>query len=275
MSKKFVLFVNTTDSFSDCWDPFFKLFETYWPDYKGEIYLNTENKIYKYRELNIISVCNGKNIWSDSVATALHSINEEYILYLQDDYFLKDYVKTSELYHFFNIMLENDFDCLHLTDQCSCGPFLYTEFDNIIKFSQKSSYKINCQAAIWKREVLLEYLIPGESGWDFELYGTRRSHYLNHDIYCLSRSLIKLNEFEIIPYIFTGIVKGKWLIEVVDLFSLNKIYINYADRGFYTPPQKKNIYKRIMLKFKILPHYLYNEYLVCKIRISDFIRNFK
>ena len=66
MNREFSILINTTDSFSDCWEPFFKLFCKYWPDYDGKIYLNTETKTFNYKNLNIISVQNGlKNgTWS-------------------------------------------------------------------------------------------------------------------------------------------------------------------------------------------------------------------
>ena len=31
-SKDLTIFVNTSDNFEDCWEPFFKLFKLYWPD---------------------------------------------------------------------------------------------------------------------------------------------------------------------------------------------------------------------------------------------------
>ena len=272
MNKKFVLFVNTTDSFSDCWEPFFKLFETYWPDYNGEIFLNTEHKTFQYGNLNITSVCNRKLNWSDCVVAGLNSINSKYILYLQEDYFLKDYVKSDLLKEYFEIMKHNDFDCLHLTDQHSNGPFENSKFEHIVKISKKASNRISCQAAIWKRDVLLKYLISGESGWHFETYGTKRSHYINHELYSLRKSFIKLNTFEIIPYIFTGIVKAKWIPEVVDLFNRNNIEVNYADRGFYVNPPKQNLVKRLVMKIKRLPRYIYNQYLICIIRISNLFK---
>lgn len=46
---KYSILVNTCDKFEDCWNPFFKLFFLFWPDYNGVIYLNTEYKEYSVR----------------------------------------------------------------------------------------------------------------------------------------------------------------------------------------------------------------------------------
>ena len=58
-------------------------------DYDGKIYLNTETKTFNYKNLNIISVQNGlKNgTWSQCFEYAVKNIDEEYFIYLQEDYF--------------------------------------------------------------------------------------------------------------------------------------------------------------------------------------------
>ena len=43
----FTVLVNSSDGFEDCWDPFFKLFDKYWPNCNAPIILNTEKKTYK------------------------------------------------------------------------------------------------------------------------------------------------------------------------------------------------------------------------------------
>jgi hypothetical protein len=53
---QYSILVNTCDKFEDCWDPFFKLFKFYWPDYTGTIYLNTEYKDYSFEGLTIVSL---------------------------------------------------------------------------------------------------------------------------------------------------------------------------------------------------------------------------
>jgi hypothetical protein len=96
---KYALFVNTCDKFEDCWDPFFKLFAVYWPDFEGTIYLNTEYKEYTYENLNIVAVQGAlkNNIpkteratWSECLKWAMETIEEDVVLYLQEDYFFKD-----------------------------------------------------------------------------------------------------------------------------------------------------------------------------------------
>ena len=64
---KYSIIVNTCDSYSDCWDPFFKLFSVFWKDCKGKIFLNTEYKDYSFPGLDIIptKVCEKRNFPKD------------------------------------------------------------------------------------------------------------------------------------------------------------------------------------------------------------------
>ncbi len=43
--EQLTVFINTSDNFEDCWDPFFKLFRLYWPDCPYKIVLNTEKRL--------------------------------------------------------------------------------------------------------------------------------------------------------------------------------------------------------------------------------------
>jgi len=49
----FSIFLNSTDSFEDCWLPFFTLIKKFWPNLEYKIYLNTETKEYYSKGLNI------------------------------------------------------------------------------------------------------------------------------------------------------------------------------------------------------------------------------
>ena len=178
MSKEFSILINSTDSFSDCWEPFFRLFKFYWPNYNGKIYLNTETKDFKYEGLNIISVKNRirDKSWSKCLFYAVNKIEEDAFIYMQEDYFLKDKVDDEKVKELFLKFKKYDIDCLHLTDQCTSGPF--EEFkmdDDLLIINKKAPYRISTQAAFWKKKVILNILRPWESGWDFEKFGTKRS----------------------------------------------------------------------------------------------------
>ena len=256
MNPKFSILVNTTDSFDDCWEPFFKLFKLYWPNYDGKIYLNTENKTFSYKDLRIISLQNGltNGSWSECLDYAVNKIDEEYFIYLQEDYFFHNYVNHEKLMNFFNMMENNKFDCLHLTDQCSIGPFKKTNISkDFWEFNRNTPYRISTQAAFWNRKMILKVIRYWESGWDFEKFGTKRSKNKSYKIMSINHDLYKRNSNEIMPYIFTGIIKGKWKKEVIKIFDKHNIEIDYSLRGF----SEVNLEYSLVRKTKSLKSLIY------------------
>ena len=127
IKDKYSILINTCDNFEDCWIPFFKLFTIYWPDYEGKIYLNTEYKDFSYPGLDIVctKVCKVNGVpretrvtWSQCLKWALEAIDTDFVLYMQEDYFLKDKVKNDIVEKYVNMMHTNAaMDCIHLTDQ--------------------------------------------------------------------------------------------------------------------------------------------------------------
>ncbi|TWJ04615.1 hypothetical protein JN11_00332 [Mucilaginibacter frigoritolerans] len=280
MNNSYSIFVNTTDRFEDCWYPFFKLFGTYWPDYKGKIYLNTEYKEFSYPGLNIISVKNSsitkdadKVTWSECLIRALNVIDEDIILYMQEDYFLKAPVKTETVSDFVGRMKENDIDCLHLTDQNTKGPFSLSEYTDLWIIGQSALDRVCCQAALWKKEILLQYIKTWESPWQFETNGTKRANLLPHKFYTVNRNIYKLNINEIVPYIFTGVVQGRWYEGVIELFKENNIYVDFRKRGFLKDAKPKTLADRLKKRWRNLPtellSSLYLLKLKCKLKIFN------
>lgn len=242
--KEYCILVNTTDSFEDCWEPFFILFKKYWPEYKGKIYLNSETKDYQHNELNIVCIKNGltSKPWTQCLKSALDFIEEENIIYLQEDYFLHAAVNNSSLESYFKKFKDNNLDCLHLTDQCTTGPFdINTGIENVWKIKKGASYRLSTQAAFWKNKSLLKILRPWESGWDFEKFGSIRSNQSLQKIMCVNQDVHNIKSNQLLPYVFTGIIKGKWKSEVQDIFKNNNIAIDFKKRGFVNP-QKKIVY---------------------------------
>jgi len=234
MNNNFSILVNTTDSFEDCWEPFFKLFSIFWPSYEGKINLNTESKVFNYNGLNIHSIRNqmNKGTWSECLYSALKHIESNIILYLQDDYFINNNVNYVLINQLSYLLIKNKIGCIQLTPFASTGPFKKSNYYGLLKYDKKSSYKISTQASLWNKELLLKYIRKHENAWQFEIYGTKRAWRNKEEIYIYNFE--DKNE-PIIPYTPTGIIKGKWNKNAVfDLFIKNGINIDYSKRGFYS-----------------------------------------
>ena len=236
--QKFTILVNSSDGFTDCWEPFFNLFTLYWPNCKIKIILNTEMVDWSFPGLNLhcsqVGIGNERLTWSECLIKALGQVDTPLVLYLQEDYFFERPVNISLVHELANL-LEADVSIKHigLTHFGSCGPFHSTSDPRLWKIDPKARYRISTQAGLWRTESLRSYLKPKENGWMFEIYGTRRSWKrdecfltVNRDIYCPGKS-------PIFQYSHTGIIKGKWHPDMPSLFSCHGIKVNFEKRGFY------------------------------------------
>jgi hypothetical protein len=237
--------INTCDSFDDCWQPYFKLHAKYWPDCGGRLYLNTETKDFSYPGLDVTALKVGAGedgrrlTWSECLLRALEKIEEDIVLYMHEDYFLKSPVKDDWVERYVQLMQDDEsVHCIQLTDQ-AVMPADPSQYEGLWRVKLKQRYLVSCQAALWRKDVLKSYLRAHESAWQFEEFGSKRGVRMQHNFYVVDPSRVKLNEFEIIPYVFTGIVQGRWKEDVVQLFETHGIEIDYSFRGFLAdaPPR--------------------------------------
>lgn len=255
---KYSILINTCDKFEDCWNPFFKLWKLYWPDCNGTIYLNTEFKDYSYPGLNIIPVkgCVGKSYkgkfatWSQCLKWALEKMDTELVLYLQEDYFLTGKVNNEMIEHYVGYMTEHkDVPCIQLTTAGIPTCEIADDKDHLHYSNPNYFSYVCCQASIWRKEIILKILREHETAWNFEWWGSKRAKYLGMKFLTINHNWIKEGH-DIIPYIKTGVIGGKWYRPVIELFNNHEIQIDYNKRGFFEGG-KPSLKKRIKTKFTV------------------------
>lgn len=248
-SNIFTILVNSSDGFEDCWIPFFTLLKKYWPNCDAPIILNTERKSFTFPGLNIIStrVNTGieKNLtWSECLIEALNKIETPLVLYLQEDYFFEKTVKDYLIEDFAKQMIANSLiKYIGLTNYGNSPPFKEWTLDQrFYEVSHSSKYIVSTQAALWNKQTFLSYLRPNENGWMFEIFGSQRAK-KGKDLF-LTVNRETYNEINpIIYYQLTGIIKGKWLSTIPELFRREGIETDFAKRGFYK--EKNRILRKI------------------------------
>jgi hypothetical protein len=255
------IFVNTSDSFEDCWQPFFTLFERFWPNCPHPIVLNTETKDYSFKDLNIVcaKVAIGENrrlTWSECLERALDSIHTPYILYLQEDYFLEGNVRADSLEIMLSELRAGHADVIRLSESNEAGPWLRAENALIWEIAQNAKYRISLQAALWRKDFLRAQVRSHENPWQLESFGSMRLRRQKVKIFCVNRELFSGKRKEIFPYTPTGVVAGKWVQHVVEhLFARQGIIVDFSQRGFYDKnnrKKKRNFLLRLTDRFKSL-----------------------
>lgn len=237
LENKLTVLVHTTDTFEDCWEPFFRLLTHYWPNRRARILLNTQFKEFKSNDPLIRSAKVGnpshfdlKRSWSCRLLAGLQQADTPYVLYLQEDYFLNATVDSETLLRCLREIEKGNAD--YVGFYCSEPESTLTPVNDALALvPQKANYRLCTQAGLWRKSTLLKYTVPGESVWQWERYGSRRAHQGSERFLCIRRSIPS-----VFPYIPTGVVRGRWYAPaVVDLFAEHGISVDFSKRGFYEP----------------------------------------
>jgi hypothetical protein len=257
--NKITILVNSSDGFEDCWEPFFCLLKKHWPNCKYPILLNTEYKDYQYPGLNIkaskanASFPERRLTWSECLQEALKQIETPLLLYMQEDYFIDKPVLEMPIELFADKMINNgSINFIGLTHFGSCPPFVpYSKDDNFYEITKKARYRVSTQAGLWSRQSLLSLLMPDENGWMFEIFGTRRARRSAGIFLTSNRELYNpLKGTAIINYTLTGIIKGKWHVDMPALFAHHNLKMDFAKRGFYK--KRSYLFRKIETTKKLL-----------------------
>lgn len=248
----YTLFVNSTDSFEDTWNPFFHLLRDYWPQMTGVV-LNTETKRYAHDGLaitctRVARLGEQRVAWGECMLRALDHIPTELFVYLQDDYFLNDRVMTDVVDEAARVMVREGLDCLRLMECGGAGPWEPTAYPWLWSVSQRAAYRISLQAALWTKTGIRRYLRAHESPWQMEVWGSIRARRIDGRIWSVSRDAYGDGQQQVIPYIPTGIVKGGWNREAVEtLFAEHGIDVPFEKRGWWDgmPPTRSSIATKV------------------------------
>lgn len=246
MEKSVTILVNSCDSYEDTWYPMFKLLKKYWPNRTYPIVLNTETKKYDYEDMNIKTINLDKKFqnmnvsWSKRLKECLKKIDSKYILFLLDDFFVTDYVNNEFLEKVLN-WIENDSNIavfsFCVVEKNNYVDTLSSKYPMFNLRNKKGPYRFNCQAALWRKDILIKTLRNHESAWDWELIGNRRSRRIKKDFYTIASSDNMIFKYD---YHEIGIVRGKWsLPKTKDFFEKEGITIDYSIRN----NKEKNIKK--------------------------------
>lgn len=159
------IIISSCDLYSDCWKPMFLSLKENWKNSSIPVYL-----ICNYKDCgdeNVTSIKVGEHLgWGSNTKKALGQLDSEYVLLLQEDYFLNSSMNDEVVLKHLSFCKENGLDYLRLG-----MPFnddLLTVNPNYCECPLDREYSLCLQPAIWKRETLQRLTIEGWTGWDFE-----------------------------------------------------------------------------------------------------------
>ena len=120
------------------------------------------------------------NKWSNSLIEFLRYVEDEIVLLMMDDYWLTapaNHEKITVLADY--LQAHQNVARLDLSaDRLGASGWTDIEtlwgLDDLILSSPQSPYHFSFQAALWRKSLLLDCLVPDESPWESEMYGTDR-----------------------------------------------------------------------------------------------------
>jgi hypothetical protein len=211
---------------SDVWKPFFTLFFKYWNNCPFPLYLTANFLQYPDSRVITINLENEEN-WSSSLISALKKINENYVILILEDFLITHHVDTEQIEELWQYMRKKNAACLRLFP-CPGPDTICKDNSNVGIIAKGAPYRSSTMVAIWDKEILLSLLQKGETAWEFELKGTKRTYNIDRPFL----SVITDNDSPI-QYICTAITRGKWMPEVPDFFKKEGIHMDFSQRGLW------------------------------------------
>ncbi len=227
-TSEIAVLVVSCDKYSDLWRPFFTLFFRYWHSCPYPVYLLTNHQLYPDNRVTVLNI--GEDVdWSSSLIKVLAELPQPYVLVLLEDYLFTDHTDTSRIQALAACMKQKNAACLRLYP-CP-GPNVPLPDDSEVgEISKRALYLVSTQAALWNKRVLAGLLKSGESAWRFEIEGSRRAAEI-----ALPFLSVKRTSPYPMPYFCTGVVKGKWLRDAVNLCAKEGIRVDLAIRPLENP----------------------------------------
>lgn len=175
--------INSCDKYEFIWEKFFHLFDKYWDKSKTLLtYLLTEQKVFD--KDGIICATTKKNCWSERIQEVLNNIDTKYVLWFQDDYFLRRKMDVSSLENYLNFIEHNNVDRFGIHEDSYLYSLTPDSQSNFFRYKQNSMYSISLQASIWNKEFFQScFCEKQETIWEFEVDGSKRLNTRPHKIY--------------------------------------------------------------------------------------------
>lgn len=229
MMSDIAVLVVSCDKYKDLWKPFFTLFFRYWHNCPYPVYLGSNHLTYADSRIKAITVGDDRD-WSSGFRKMLEQIPHPYVILLLEDYLLKQQVDSDRIQSLAAYMKFKKAGVLRLFP-CPGPDIPCADNTEVGEIRNGAEYRLSLQAAIWDKQVLLSLLREGESPWQLEVLGSKRTNELNVPFLSVKRN--NSHDYPI-PYFCTAVVKGKWISDAVELCKKEGINIDLAVRPLQT-----------------------------------------
>ena len=171
--KEVSILVVSCDRYADLWEPFFRCFFKYWPDCPYPVYLGTNYR--KFDDDRVVSLDIGRDIsYSDNLLAMLSRVDSPWVILWVEDRFLSHRVCSERISEVIGKAARLRAGYLKLI---SASPLVNDHMDGeeFGEIPKGAKYRACFTVGLWRKEVLERLLVPGETAWEIERNGSRRS----------------------------------------------------------------------------------------------------
>lgn len=182
MNHSVLIVIPSCDAYRDAWNPFFHCINLHWPDCPFNKILITNH--LDSPDPNTPAVKIGDDMgYSHNLKIALKKVDADYIILWLEDLLLTR-KPQGDLQEVIHEAIKLDAGYLRLW-QLSKDP----KSDNNLfsELPKGSKFRISLKPALWKKSILEELIVKGESPHDLERKGTKRSNNLNSTFLSLNQ----------------------------------------------------------------------------------------
>lgn len=216
--------VPSCDAYADLWKPFFRLFWRHWPDCPFPVYLGANQRRYDDPRVTVVHSDQGLN-WANRVRDHVSALRTTYVLVVLEDFFWRRPTPTAQVLELLDALRTLGGEMLRLTNRPPPDEPV-SGYPGIGRIRPGAPYRASTQAAIWRTPTLLELIRAGESIWEFEVDGSRRSDRWVDGFYATWR--------QVLPYGYHVVEKGKWFRHEARRFGRMGIGCDFSARPVMT-----------------------------------------
>ena len=214
--------VPSCDKCADLFDVFHHCIEKYYPNHPEIIYITETIKNPYYK-----TICKNYSLekWTVKIREALKEIDDEQILIIVDDYFIRQPVDKKRIEYLSN-QLKGNIACFYFEKSYDENDE-ETNIEGMKRRQHGSEYEVAISCGLWDRNKLIDVLYGEYNPWDVEFRSDGRGYdyYINSGDYII--------DWGYVTWIPTGVFRGKWCRNLIPFFEKEGIEIDYSKRGFF------------------------------------------
>lgn len=185
--------IPTFDKYSELWHPTTTLLYRQWPTLLTThkhvpIYLISNEETFGDPRITNLTV-GQENKTLASLLQGLKQIKTTYVILILDDYLMTKPVNLERLNEVINLAKRDDTGYIELDGDVDREDAPHVPgIEGVTVKALDSKYRLNTQAGLWKRDVLMSFIDPNEHNRDFEIQGSIRSRQVKNPFYQLSKN---------------------------------------------------------------------------------------